>query len=40
MGSIWPGGVFYFAYGTKHTVKNVGGLPASYFVVAIGGDAK
>jgi quercetin dioxygenase-like cupin family protein len=37
---VGPGGVFYVAYGTKHTVKNVGGLPASYFVVAIGGDAK
>ena len=36
---VGPGGVFYVAYGTKHTVKNVGGLPASYFVVAIGGDA-
>jgi mannose-6-phosphate isomerase-like protein (cupin superfamily) len=37
---VGPGGVFYVAYGTKHTVKNVGGLAASYFVVAIGGDAK
>ena len=37
---VGPGGVFYVAYGTKHTVKNVGGVPASYFVVAIGGDAK
>jgi mannose-6-phosphate isomerase-like protein (cupin superfamily) len=37
---VGPGGVFYVAYGTKHTVKNAGGIPASYFVVAIGGDAR
>ena len=37
---VGPGGVFYVAYGTNHTVKNVGGVPARYFVVAIGGDAK
>jgi mannose-6-phosphate isomerase-like protein (cupin superfamily) len=37
---VGPGGVFYVAYGTNHTVKNVGGVAASYFVVAIGGDAK
>jgi mannose-6-phosphate isomerase-like protein (cupin superfamily) len=37
---VGPGGVFYVAYGTNHTVKNVGGTPARYFVVAIGGDAK
>ena len=37
---VGPGGVFYVAYGTKHTVKNAGGIAASYFVVAIGGDAK
>ncbi len=35
-----PGGVIYVAYGTKHTVKNVGGGVARYFVIAIGGDAK
>ncbi|HEX9200749.1 MAG TPA: cupin domain-containing protein [Acidobacteriaceae bacterium] len=35
-----PGGVFYVAFGTKHAVKNVGNVPAKYFVVAIGGDAK
>jgi len=35
-----PGGVIYVAYGTRHTVKNVGTVPAKYFVVAIGGDAK
>ena len=37
---VGPGGVFYVAFGTRHTVKNVGGVPAQYFVVAIGGDAK
>lgn len=35
-----PGGVIYVAFGTRHTVKNVGTVPARYFVVAIGGDAK
>ena len=35
-----PGGVFYVALGTKHAVRNVGSVPAKYFVVAIGGDAK
>jgi mannose-6-phosphate isomerase-like protein (cupin superfamily) len=37
---VGPGGVFYVAFGTRHTVKNVGTVPARYFVVAIGGDAK
>jgi mannose-6-phosphate isomerase-like protein (cupin superfamily) len=37
---VGPGGVFYVAFGTKHLVKNVGAVPARYFVVAIGGDAK
>ena len=37
---VGPGGVFYMAFGTKHAVKNVGRVPARYFVVAIGGDAK
>ena len=37
---VGPGGVFYVAFGTRHTGKNVGGVPAQYFVVAIGGDAK
>jgi mannose-6-phosphate isomerase-like protein (cupin superfamily) len=37
---VGPGGVFYVAFGTNHTVRNVGGVPARYFVVAIGGDAK
>ncbi len=35
-----PGGVFYVAFGTRHLIKNVGTVPARYFVVAIGGDAK
>jgi mannose-6-phosphate isomerase-like protein (cupin superfamily) len=35
-----PGSVFYVAFGTKHAIKNVGSVPARYFVVAIGGDAK
>ena len=37
---VGPGGVFYVAFGTRHTGKNVGGVPAQHFVVAIGGDAK
>jgi hypothetical protein len=28
------------AFQTKHAIKNVGTVPARYFVVAIGGDAK
>jgi mannose-6-phosphate isomerase-like protein (cupin superfamily) len=35
-----PGGAFYVAFGTRHAIKNVGTVPARYFVVAIGGDAK
>jgi mannose-6-phosphate isomerase-like protein (cupin superfamily) len=38
--TVGPGGVLYVAFGTKHTVKNVGDVPAKYFVIAIGGDAK
>jgi mannose-6-phosphate isomerase-like protein (cupin superfamily) len=34
------GSVFYVAFGTKHAIRNVGSVPAKYFVVAIGGDAK
>jgi mannose-6-phosphate isomerase-like protein (cupin superfamily) len=37
---VGPGGVFYVAFGTKHLIKNVGTVPAKYFVIAIGGDAK
>jgi mannose-6-phosphate isomerase-like protein (cupin superfamily) len=37
---VGPGGVLYVAFGTKHALKNVGTVPARYFVVAIGGDAK
>lgn len=37
---VGPGGVIYVALGTRHTVKNVGNVPAKYFVIAIGGDAK
>lgn len=37
---VGPGGVIYVAFGTKHAIKNVGTVPAKYFVVAIGGDAK
>jgi mannose-6-phosphate isomerase-like protein (cupin superfamily) len=37
---VGPGGVLYVAFGTRHALKNVGPVPARYFVVAIGGDAK
>jgi mannose-6-phosphate isomerase-like protein (cupin superfamily) len=37
---VGPGGVIYVAFGTRHTVRNVGSVPAKYFVIAIGGDAK
>ncbi len=37
---VGPGGVIFVAYGTMHTVKNVGSLPAKYMVLQIGGDTK
>jgi len=37
---VGPGGAIYVAFGTRHTVRNAGTVPARYFVVAIGGDAK
>jgi mannose-6-phosphate isomerase-like protein (cupin superfamily) len=36
--TVGAGGVIYVAFGTLHQVKNVGNVPASYVVVAIGGD--
>jgi len=35
-----PGSVIYVAYGTTHTVQNVGNTPAKYVVIAVGGDQK
>jgi len=35
-----PGDAIYVAFGTRQTVKNVGKVPARYFVIAIGGDVK
>jgi mannose-6-phosphate isomerase-like protein (cupin superfamily) len=37
---VGPGGVVYVAFGTRHVIKNAGSVPAKYFVIAIGGDAK
>jgi len=37
---VGPGGVIYVAYGTKHTVRNAGDVPAKYVVIQIGGDVK
>ena len=34
------GSIIYVAYGTMHTVRNVGNTPAKYVVLAIGGDQK
>jgi quercetin dioxygenase-like cupin family protein len=35
-----PGGVIYVAFGTMHTVKNVGNVAVKYVVIQIGGDTK
>ena len=35
-----PGGIIYVAYGTLHTIENVGDGPAKYVVIQIGGDTK
>lgn len=37
---VGPGGVIFVALGTKHAARNVGDGPASYLVVAIGGDTR
>jgi quercetin dioxygenase-like cupin family protein len=34
------GSIIYVAYGTLHTVKNIGDGPAKYVVIQIGGDTK
>jgi quercetin dioxygenase-like cupin family protein len=35
-----PGSILYVAYGTLHSVRNVGDTAAKYVVIAIGGDQK
>ncbi len=35
-----PGDMIYVAYGTQHTVRNVGNGTAKYIVIALGGDVK
>ena len=35
-----PGSVIYVAFGTLHSVKNVGNGPVQYVVIQIGGDTK
>ncbi len=38
--TVGAGGVILVALGTNHRIRNSGAGPASYFVVAIGGDAR
>lgn len=35
-----PGSIIYVAYGTLHSVKNIGKGPAEYVVIQVGGDTK
>jgi mannose-6-phosphate isomerase-like protein (cupin superfamily) len=35
-----PGSILYVAYGTLHTVRNIGAGPAKYVVIQIGGDTQ
>jgi mannose-6-phosphate isomerase-like protein (cupin superfamily) len=37
---IGPGGVAYAASGEMHGLKNVGTVPANYFVIAIGAESE
>ena len=35
-----PGSIIYVAFGTVHSVKNMGDGPAKYVVIQVGGDTK
>ncbi|MGH9607572.1 MAG: cupin domain-containing protein [Terracidiphilus sp.] len=35
-----PGSIIYVAFGTLHTIENVGKVPAKYVVIQIGDDTK
>lgn len=37
---VGPGGVAYAASGEMHGLKNVGSVPANYFVIAIGAESQ